>query len=90
MKKLLLNLTLICFLALSAGNLSMAFAQYDYESETAPDTLSIDDADPVLFLDEEDSDEKKCCPGLYIGIAAVVVAVGGVLVYRSVNKKKKE
>lgn len=90
MKKLLLNLTLICFLALSAGSLSMAFAQYDYESETAPDTLSIDDADPVLLLDEEESDEKKCCTGLYIGIAVIVVVVGGILVYRSVNKKKKE
>lgn len=88
MKKLVLRLTLICFLAFGAGSLSSVFAQYDYETEAAPDTLSIDDMDPVLFSEDEATEEKKCCPGLYIGIAVVAVAAG-VLVYRTVSKKKQ-
>ena len=87
MKKLLLRLSLVCFLVFNAGSLGYAFAQYDYETETAgPDSLSIDDMDPLLMAEEEEA-EKQCCPGLYIGIAVVVV-VAGVLVYRRVSKKK--
>lgn len=89
MKKLLLRLSLICFLAFNAGSLVAAFAQYDYETEAAADTLSIDDMDPMLLADDDEAEEKKCCPGLYIGIAVIAVAAG-VLVYRTVTKKKKE
>jgi hypothetical protein len=88
MKQLILKLTMICFLAFAAGNMSLTFAQYDYETETAPDTVSIDDMDPVLYTEEDETAEEKNNTALYIGIAVVAIAAG-VLAYRSTTKKKK-
>ncbi len=89
MKKLLLNLSLIIFLVFSTSIAGYAISQYDYETEAAPDTLSVDDMDPELYTEDETAEEKECCPAPYIAIAVVFIAAG-FLVYRKVTRKKKE
>lgn len=89
MKKLVLRIALICLIVLCTGSVNRAFAQYDYETEAAPDSVSIDDEDPILYSEEDVTVNEKSNTALYIGIALVVV-VAGALVYRGISKKKKE
>ena len=90
MKKFWMTFMLVCVLVCGAASLNALMAQYDYEYETvAPDTISIDDADPLFFSDENFRvTEEKSNTGTYLIIAALAI-VAGFVVFKFTSKKKE-
>ncbi|ASB49363.1 hypothetical protein [Alkalitalea saponilacus] len=91
MRKFWMIIAMAIILAMGAGTVNNVMAQYDYEYETvAPDTLSIDDMDPILYSDDDYvAAEKSNNTGLVIGIIVIAV-VAGLIVFKVVSGKKKE
>ncbi len=89
MKKFWMTFMLVSALIFGAASLNAIMAQYDYEYETvAPDTISIDDADPILFSEENFTvTEEKNRTTTYIVVVALAI-VAGFVVYRVTSKKK--
>ncbi len=87
MKKLALIIVIGMLLSLAVPFNSIVRAQ----DPAAADTLSIDDMDPVLYNPEEEAEEVEGCESsstiIWIGVAIIVV-VGGVLVFKKSSKKK--
>ena len=82
MKKVLYSLILGIFLSFGAASFNTNLAQ----DEGVSDSISIDDQDPILYVEEEEEDEKSST-GIYIAVAIAAVAAG-VLIARVIKKKK--
>jgi hypothetical protein len=89
MKKFWMTFMLVGALIFGAASLNAIMAQYDYEYETvAPDTISIDDADPILFSEENFTvTQEKSRTTTYIVVVALAI-VAGFVIYRVTSKKK--
>lgn len=81
MKKLVLRLLLVSFLATSMS----AFAQ-DHDAVT--DSLSIDDMAPVLYDEDAYEEEEESSNGVVIAIVIGVVVIAGIGVVVAKKKKK--
>jgi LPXTG-motif cell wall-anchored protein len=68
------------------GSQGIAFAQ-DEKSEKK-DSVSIDDADPIYYDAEEDSDTGSGSPGTILAIAGAALVVGLGTFYFLKKKKK--
>jgi len=83
MKKLLLVFIIGMLLSFAGSFNSITKAQ----DPAAADTLSIDDMDPVLYHPEEEAEKSGSSTGIWIGVAVVVV-IGGVLIWKKKGSKK--
>lgn len=80
-------------LAISSGN-----TQQDPAEETVQDSVSIDDADPIFYDAEEDTEEqqeivKEKNPlswALYLGGAAVIIIIVAVIIRRTKKEESEE
>ena len=82
MKKIIYSLLLGIFLSFGAASFNLITSQ----DEGVSDSISIDDMDPILYVEEEEELDKGST-GIYIAIAIAAVAAG-VLIARVVKKKK--
>ena len=82
MKKVLYSLVLGTFLSFGAASFNNSMAQ----DEGVSDSISIDDMDPILYVEEEEESEKGST-GIYIAIGIAAVAAG-VVAARFMKKKK--
>ncbi len=87
MKKLALVFVVGMFLSFALSFSSVVKAQ-DQHDIAAQDSLSIDDMDPVLYHPGDEAEEgSESSNALLWGAIAVVVVVGGYLVWKKSSKK---